>query len=103
MVPAVLGALKLGVRRMDFLIDEDLPELDFIDLEIIYVSSLKDVIGHLTAQWSPTPIKKSGAETSSLVKDYLDFQQIIGQNEAKHALEVAAAGEHHVLMTGPPG
>ncbi|MFK9091792.1 ATP-binding protein [Bacillus salipaludis] len=29
--------------------------------------------------------------------------QIIGHGGAKHALEVAAAGEHHVLMTGPPG
>ncbi|MFZ7942088.1 YifB family Mg chelatase-like AAA ATPase [Neobacillus sp. 19] len=34
---------------------------------------------------------------------YLDFQQIFGHGDAKHALEIAAAGEHHVLMTGPPG
>ncbi|WP_306454183.1 YifB family Mg chelatase-like AAA ATPase [Neobacillus jeddahensis] len=33
----------------------------------------------------------------------VDFQQIVGHSSAKHALEVAAAGEHHVLMTGPPG
>ncbi|WP_308161326.1 ATP-binding protein [Bacillus sp. ISL-46] len=31
------------------------------------------------------------------------MQQIIGHTGAKHALEVAAAGEHHVLLTGPPG
>ncbi|STC68154.1 YifB family Mg chelatase-like AAA ATPase [Corynebacterium pilosum] len=32
-----------------------------------------------------------------------DFQDIAGQSSAKHALEVAAAGGHHVFMTGPPG
>ena len=31
------------------------------------------------------------------------MEQIIGHQVAKHTLEVAAAGEHHVLMTGPPG
>lgn len=33
----------------------------------------------------------------------LDFTQVIGQTFAKHALEVAAAGGHHMIMTGPPG
>lgn len=32
-----------------------------------------------------------------------DMADVVGQTEARHALEVAAAGGHHVLMTGPPG
>lgn len=32
-----------------------------------------------------------------------DLSDIIGQEEAKKALEIAAAGGHHLLMTGPPG
>nr|WP_328589227.1 ATP-binding protein [Litchfieldia alkalitelluris] len=32
-----------------------------------------------------------------------DFNQIIGHQFAKRALEIPAAGEHHVFMTGPPG
>ena len=35
--------------------------------------------------------------------DDLDMAQVIGQETAKWALEVAAAGGHHLLMTGPPG
>jgi predicted ATPase with chaperone activity len=31
------------------------------------------------------------------------FRQIIGHEQAKYALEVAGAGEHHLFMTGPPG
>ncbi|WP_328588291.1 ATP-binding protein [Corynebacterium yudongzhengii] len=32
-----------------------------------------------------------------------DFADIAGQKHARHAAEVAAAGGHHMLMTGPPG
>lgn len=33
----------------------------------------------------------------------LDLADVVGQAQARHALEVAAAGGHHLLMTGPPG
>ncbi|MGL4979534.1 MAG: YifB family Mg chelatase-like AAA ATPase [Plesiomonas sp.] len=33
----------------------------------------------------------------------LDLQDIIGQQQAKRALEIAASGQHHLLLLGPPG
>lgn len=103
MLAAVIAAKRLGIRKLYIPYDSQFPDVDFVGLEIIYVSSLKDVIGHLTGQWNPSPIKRQAIEGNSERLEYLDFQQIIGHSGAKHALEVAAAGEHHVLLNGPPG
>jgi magnesium chelatase family protein len=48
---------------------------------------------------------QSSIEPIPLAKDiiYKDFCHIIGHEQAKRALEIAAAGEHNVLMSGPPG
>ncbi|QIZ10677.1 YifB family Mg chelatase-like AAA ATPase [Priestia megaterium] len=102
MLPAVLAAKRLGIQKLYMPFDEELPVLDLKPLEIIYVSSLQDAIGHLSGQWIP-PFKKRQDDERFTNTFYLDMQQIIGHTGAKHALEVAAAGEHHVLLTGPPG
>ncbi|MEH7378455.1 YifB family Mg chelatase-like AAA ATPase [Neobacillus drentensis] len=102
MLPAVLAAKRLGIQKLYMPFDEGLPVLDLKPLEIIYVSSLQDAIGHLSGQWIP-PFNKKQDDERFTNTVYLDMQQIIGHTGAKHALEVAAAGEHHVLLTGPPG
>jgi magnesium chelatase family protein len=102
MLPAVLTAKRLGINRLYMPYDEKLPVLDFEELEIIYISSLKEVIRNLEGKERSNFTPK--AEDID-VKNYtfIDFNQIIGHSDNKRALEVAAAGEHHVLMTGPPG
>ncbi|MGM0777913.1 MAG: YifB family Mg chelatase-like AAA ATPase [Bacillota bacterium] len=101
MLPAVLAAKKLGLKKLYMPFDERLPALEFKDLEIVYVSSLEEVILHLNGQEIiPLFQRAKAVENQSYAAD---FKKIVGHSYAKYALEVAAAGEHHVFMTGPPG
>ena len=103
MLPAVLAAKRLGIQKLYMPYDKDLPVLELEPMRIIYVTSLQETISHLSGQWTPPFFKKKEDEKFNSSIDYLDMEQIIGHKSAKHALEVAAAGEHNVLMTGPPG
>lgn len=102
MLPAVLSAKRLGLQRLYMPYDDKQPTLDIDELEIIYTSNLRELIENLEGRGGTffTPKTK---EIDPYPATYIDFQQIFGHRDTKRALEVAAAGEHHVLMTGPPG
>lgn len=79
-------------------------------IEIFTASSLKDVIDHLTGIKKLHPIDTSRLKNfkeSSVAKnrseEEIDMSCIKGNESAKRALEIAAAGGHNVLLYGPPG
>ncbi|GGO66538.1 YifB family Mg chelatase-like AAA ATPase [Bowmanella pacifica] len=63
--------------------------------------ALLQVFHHLCGQQSLLPY--SGVIPSQVSSQSLDMQDVIGQTTAKRALEIAAAGAHNLLFTGPPG
>ncbi|MEA3293324.1 MAG: YifB family Mg chelatase-like AAA ATPase [Patescibacteria group bacterium] len=72
-------------------------------LKVIGVESLKETINYLTGKKKITPLQIKLEDFLKKESDCLDIGWIKGQGYAKRALEIAAAGSHNLLMTGPPG
>jgi magnesium chelatase family protein len=73
------------------------------NLRVLPVQSLRELVDHLIAAQPITPFNKTPRREPSPRKAQTDFQEIKGQEHVKRALEVAAAGNHNMLMSGPPG
>ncbi|MDD5605881.1 MAG: YifB family Mg chelatase-like AAA ATPase [Patescibacteria group bacterium] len=72
------------------------------NIEIIPVDSLLNLVLHLKREKIILPCPHETLPQSTHIYD-TDMSQIAGQEQAKRALEIAAAGGHNLLMTGPPG
>lgn len=70
--------------------------------DVIGVSSLRDVIDFLNDRL-PSPPPAASPGTPSPPDHEGGYAAIIGQEAAKRALAVSAAGAHHLLLIGPPG
>ena len=73
-------------------------------IEIIAVGSLAEAVGWYNGQLDiePTPFSWSDIQTQFGGYD-IDYSDVKGQETAKRAVTVAAAGGHHLLMLGSPG
>ncbi|UWR59802.1 YifB family Mg chelatase-like AAA ATPase [Phaeobacter inhibens] len=70
------------------------------DATVIGASGLTDVVRHFTGQMVIPPAAPGNVIDGPAGKDLRDVK---GQERAKRALEIAAAGRHHLFMVGSPG
>lgn len=71
-------------------------------LEVIPLGSLQDLVLHLREERVIIPHPREKIIPEITIADN-DMKNIAGQEQAKRALEISAAGAHNLLMTGPPG
>lgn len=99
-----LLARERGIKTL-FVPSADAPEAALIpDLDVIPIESLFTLYAHLQGLQPIAPYRAQVQYDADDVPPYpVDYSEIRGQEHVKRALEVAAAGQHNIIMTGPPG
>jgi magnesium chelatase family protein len=99
-LPAAVGARDAGAATL--LVGQDAaPEAALADgLRVVPVADLGEVVAVLKGERRPRPAVPA---TAVSIAQALDLHDVRGQAVARRAIELAAAGGHHLLLAGPPG
>ncbi len=102
-LPMIIRAKELGMKSV-FVPADNIVEASVVEgIDCYSVDSITALIGHLNGECLLEPASSEVINMSADVSETLDYSDVCGQEHAKRALEIAAAGGHNILLVGPPG
>ncbi|MEE2785931.1 MAG: YifB family Mg chelatase-like AAA ATPase [Myxococcota bacterium] len=102
-LPIAMSVEKMGCQRL-ILPRENLDEAGQVTgITVLGADTLVDVVEHLAAGRPLSDPKPSKVNQSDSMEVMADLSEVQGQAVPRRALEIAAAGGHNLLLSGPPG
>lgn len=99
----VIRAQKEGMKSV-FVPEDNALESSVVEgIDVYPVHSVEQIVKHLRGEEMISPVKYDPKIEHEFDIPLPDFKDVMGQQEAKYALEIAAAGGHNIIMVGPPG
>jgi len=104
-LPAVLAASRAGCRDVVVPVDNAAEAALVPGVRVHAVPHIADLVAayQLAGEQLSLGVPSTPARRPAASRDPRDLADVIGQPEARHALELAAAGGHHLFLLGPPG
>jgi magnesium chelatase family protein len=99
---AAEGARQAGLTRLLCAADSA-PEAALAGIEPVPLHHLAEAVAYLRGEWNPPPVEKLSTNGRHPEPPGPDLAEVRGQERARRALELAAAGGHNLLLGGPPG
>ena len=100
-LPAVLAAARAGVHRAVVPAPNAAEAALVPDVDVRAADRLADLLAFLRGETDRLLVGRPGPATADTV--HADLADVVGQAGGRRAVEVAAAGGHHLFLAGPPG
>ena len=103
LLPILISALGLGYKKI-IVPSSNANEASYLaGVEVYAFDELREVVDFLEGKIQAFPIEKKNFDLEYHSKYKEDLKYVKGQYVAKRAMEIAVAGNHNMIMVGPPG